>query len=269
MDPRRARRRTALFAVSMLLIAAGPSNAAPDWDIVGIRLGMTTAQARAALQAHAPKAEVTEYTRQLSYSDGAKDQLLPGFLGSITMRREGPAPSQSETLEVMFSAPPMEPRVIRVTRTLLMPSDPVALDRAMASVTQKYGKPAAVLDAHTGMGNISRWVEAGKTVCGITAPNSRDARETPPVDNSPAGLGHYRAWQQRKLAPADASNCSAALVVNLVTTAPRGTLVREMKLVMTDPGYAVTAMQATAQQIADLQAQARKARQNAGAVPKL
>lgn len=259
---------SALLAVSALLFVALPSRAAPDWDIVGIRLGMTPAQARAALQTHAPKAEVTEFTRQFSYNDGVKDQPLPGFLGSITVS-QAPAPGSSETLEVMFSAPPMEPRAIRVIRTLTMPGDPVPLERAMTSLTQKYGPPAAVLEAHTGRGNVSRWVEAGKTVCGQTAANSQDARQAPPVDNAPAGLGHYKAWHQRKLAPADASNCSAALVVNLVTAAPRNPLVGEMKFVMTDPGYAVAAMQATAQQIGELQAQARKARQASGSVPKL
>ncbi len=262
------RRCSSILAVSALLAGTGPSFAAPDWDIVGLRLGMTPAQARTALLAHAPKAEVTEYTRQFSYSDGVRSQQLPGFLGSIIARQDT-APSSSETLEVMFSAPPMEQRVIRVIRTLTMHNDPVPLERAVASVTQKYGRPSAVMESHTGMGSISRWVEGGKTVCGNTAGTSQDAREAPPVDNSPSGLGHYRAWQQRKLAPADASNCSAALVVNLVTMAPRNPLVREMKFVMTDPGYAIPAMQAAEKQIADLQAQARKARQSSGAVPKL
>ena len=263
-----AHRCSVLLAASALLVGAAPSLAAPDWDIVGIRLGMTPAQARAALLAHAPKAEVTEFTRQFSFNDGVKDQQLPGFLGSI-IARQGPTPGKSETLELMFSAPPMEQRVIRVMRTLTMYNDPLPLERAVASLTQKYGKPSAVMESHTAMGNTSRWLEAGKTVCGNTAANSQDAREAPQVDNSPSGLGHYKAWHQRKLAPADASNCSAALVVHLVTVAPRNPLVREMKFVMTDPGHAVPAMQAAAKQIADLQAQARKVRQNSGPVPKL
>lgn len=241
--------------------------AAPDWDIVGIRLGMSPAQARAALLTHAPKAEVTDYTRQFSYSDGVKESQLPGFLGSI-VARQGPT-NKSETLEVMFSAPPMEQRVIRVIRTLAMYDDPLPMDLAMASVTQKYGNPPNVREANHGRGNVLRWVEAGKTVCGDTRPGAFDALQAPPVDNSPGGLSGYEAWQRRKLAPADASNCSAALLVNLVTRAPREPLVREMKFVMTDPGYAVPAMQATAKQIADLQAQARKARQNTSTAPKL
>jgi len=163
----------------------------------------------------------------------------------------------------------MEQRVIRVIRTLVMIGDPLPMERAMVAVMQKYGPPPRVLEANNGRGNFSRWVEAGKTACGDNAPTSMDARQAAPVDNSPLGLSPYEAWQRRKLAPADAANCAATLVVNLVTRAPREPLVTEMKFVMTDPGYAIPAMRATAQQLADLQAQAVKARQNSGATPKL
>ncbi|MBN8494406.1 MAG: hypothetical protein J0M00_23565 [Burkholderiales bacterium] len=261
-------RRCAMPVAAVMLLAGSVSAlAAPDWDIVGIRLGMSPEQARAVLKAHAPQAQVTDTMRQFTYSDGVKQQQTPAFLGSITAM-QGPA-NKSETLELMFSAPPMEQRLIRVIRTLVMFDDPVPMDRAMAAVTQKYGAPPRVLEAHNGRGQIARWVEAGKTVCGDTAPTSMDARQVPPVDNSPLGLSAYETWQRRKLAPADAANCSAALVVNLVTRAPREPLVTEMKFMMTDPGYAVPAMRATAQQIADLQDQAKKARLNSGATPKL
>lgn len=255
------------IAAMLMLAGAASSFAAPEWDVVGVRLGMSPEQARSALLAHAPKAEVTEQKRQFAFNDGVKDQPTPAFLSSIVIR-QGPTNS-SETLEVMFSAPPMEQRVIRVIRTLAMYDNPLPMDRAMASVTQKYGKPSTVLEANDGRGNFSRWVEPGKVVCGDTAPTSMGARQTPPVDNSPAGLGQYQAWQRRKLAPADASTCSPALVVNLVTRAPREPLVTEMKFVMTDPGHAVPAMQATAKQLADLQAEARKTRQNSAAMPKM
>lgn len=265
----RTHRSALSLSAMLLLVAAGPSLAAPDWDIVGIRLGMSPEQARAALRSHAPKAKVTEYTRQFSYSDGVKDQQTPSFLGSIAALQEGTPGSNSETLEVMFSAPPMEQRVIRVIRTLVMYSDPLPLERAVTSVTQKYGNTPNVRQTHNGNGRVARWVEAGKAVCGDNRPTSADAMQVPPVDNSPGGLGHYEAWQRRKLAPADYSSCSAALVVSLTPVSFQEPLIREMKLVMTDPGYAVPAMQATAKQIADLQAQARKDRQKSGPGPKL
>ncbi len=188
---------------------------------------------------------------------------MPGFLSSITAS-QGPS-NKAETLEVMFSAPPMEQRVIR---SLQMDDDPLPMERAMASVAEKYGKPPQVLEAANGGGNFSRWVEAGKTVCGDTAPTSMEARQAPPVDNAPNGFSQYEAWQRSKLAPADASTCSAALVVNLIAN-PGNPFVREMKFTMTDPGYAISAMRATTKQIGELQAEAIKARQSSGAAPKL
>jgi hypothetical protein len=269
-------RGAAALAASILLIGAAPAPAAPDWDIVGIRLGMSPEQVRAALSQHAPQAEVSEFRRQFTFDDGVGQQRLPDFLGSITARlgaatsalaRPGSS-GDAETLEVMFSAPPMEQQVIRVIRTLVLQDDPPPIERTLASVTQKYGT-TKVREANHGRGLVARWVEPGKPVCGDTAPTSPDAWQAPPVDNAPGGLSHYEAWHRRKLAPADASNCSAALVVDLVTRAPGEPLVREMKLVMTDPGYAVPAMRATAQQLAELQAKARKARMNSGTAPKL
>lgn len=270
-------RCAAALAASVLLAGAAPATAAPDWDIVGIRLGMSPEQARAALSAHAPKAELGESRRQFSFNDGVRQQQLPDFLGAITARlgaatsalaRPG-ASGNAETLEVMFSAPPMEQRVIRVIRTLVLQDDPPPMERALASVTQKYGKPPRMREANNGRGVVARWVEPGKTVCGDTAPTSLDAWQAPPVDNAPGGLSQYDAWHRRKLAPADASNCSAALVVELVTRAPGEPFVREMKLVMADPGLAVPAMRAAARQVAELQDQARKARSGSGAAPKL
>lgn len=270
-------RCAALLATFALLACATPAIAAPDWDIVGIRLGMSPEQARAAMSAHAPNAELTEYRRQFSFDDGVRQQQLPDFLGAITARlgaassalaRPGSS-GNAETLEVMFSAPPMEQRVIRVIRTVVLQDDPLPLERALAAVSQKYGKPPGMREANHGRGVVARWVEPGKTVCGDTAPTSLEAWQAPPVDNAPGGLGRYEAWHRRKLAPADGSNCSAALVVDLVTRAPGEPFVREMKLVMTDPGHAVPAMRAAARQVAERQAEARKARSSSGAAPKL
>ena len=52
---------------------------------------------------------------------------------------------KSETLEVMFSAPPMEQRVIRVIRTVTMQDDPIPMDRAMALVPEGSRDRAAAL----------------------------------------------------------------------------------------------------------------------------
>lgn len=255
-------------ATLAMLAVAMPTLAAPEWDIVGIRLGMSPDQARAAITAHVPKAQITDYPRQFMYSDGTKQQALPAFLGSITADHNGYT-SNGEILEVMFSAPPMEQRVIRVIRTVKMTDAALPMERVRASVEQKYGKPGMVLEAHLRNGSFLRWDEPGKTACGDMRPTSAEARQAPTVDNNPAGFSQYAAWQKRKQAPADAANCAAALVVNLNTVRPGDALVREMKFTMSDPGYAIPAMRASVKQIADLEAEARKGRLSSGAGPKL
>lgn len=268
MNPRFVHHFAASWCALLCLFSAAAAGPAPDWDIVGLKLGMTPAQARAALLAHASKAEISDTTRQFTYNDGVRDQALPGFLASITAR-QGATLTKSETLEVMFSAPPMEQRVIRVIRHVAMVDDPLPMERAMETVTQKYGKPPKLRVASDSRGNVLRWDEPGKTVCGDTSPNSFDGLVPPPVDHQPQALSGYEAWKRRKLAPADASSCSGALLINLITSTPRGSLVSEIKFTMTDPGYAIPAMQATAKQIADMQAQARKSRGSSGPALKL
>lgn len=120
--------RSVSLATVALLACAAPAFAAPDWDIVGIRLGMSPEQARAAILAHASKAQITDNMRQFTYSDGVKEQSLPAFLGSITADHNGYT-GNGEILEVMFSAPPMEQRVIRVIRTLKMYDDPLPIEQ--------------------------------------------------------------------------------------------------------------------------------------------
>ena len=258
--------KLAALSAPALLALSLSAYAAPDWDIVGIRLGMNVTQARAAISAHAPKAQTTDYARRFAYSDGVKQLQAPEFLSSVTAQTQN-SNNTSETIEVMFSAPPMEQRVIRVIRTLALHGDPISMDRASASVLQKYGKPQRSFDA-SGRGAILRWNESGKPVCGDTSPTAAEARLAPSVDNSPSGLGFYDVWKRRKLAPADASNCGAALVAQLVTFVGQSS-VNEMKFTMSDPGYAVPAMQATAKQIAEMENKARGIRQQSGSVPKL
>lgn len=256
---------SALIAPALLAMSLS-AHAAPDWDIVGIRLGMNVTQARAAISAHIPKAQITDFARRFAYSDGTRQLQAPEFLSSVTAHIQNPN-NTSETIEVMFSAPPMEQRVIRVIRTLGLHGAPLPMERATASVLQKYGKPQRSFDA-SGRGAILRWNESGKPVCGDTSATAAEARLAPSVDNSPSGLGFYEVWKRRKLAPVDASNCSAALVAQLVTFVGQSS-VNEMKFTMSDPGYAVQAMQATGKQIAEMENKARGIRQQSGSMPKL
>ena len=62
--PPRSPKRLVLAALGMALFtAAGPGLAAPDWDIVGLKLGMTEAEVRAAFQAYDARARSSRRSR--------------------------------------------------------------------------------------------------------------------------------------------------------------------------------------------------------------
>ncbi len=253
------RRRLALAA---LLCSATSLQAAP-WDIVGIKLGMTEQEALAAIKAHSPQAQVTTNSLKFTYHDGAKQQETESFKSGLVVRV--PKTGQDgETIQVEFSAPPLEQRVISLRRTLSSYADPPALERMISTVTQKYGKPTT--ESKYGIGHVTTqfgWAEANRKPCGKVDKGLL----LPPVSQAP-NLRWYELQQRNKLAPADPTQCSPVLQAKL-TTAPGGSSVVTMEFQMTDPGHGVAAMQATAKWLADLEAQARKARLNSGDAPKL
>ncbi|MCL4780967.1 MAG: hypothetical protein KJ049_12310 [Gammaproteobacteria bacterium] len=252
------------LSLAALLLCAGSVQAAPAWDIVGLKLGMTEQETLAAIKAHAPQAKVTMNTLKFTYSDGAKRQETPSFTSGLVARLPNQG-QDTEALQVEFSAPPLEQRVISVRRTLSSYANPPALERMVATVTQKYGKPAT--EQKYGIGMITTelaWAEAGRKTCG----KLDKGLLMPPVSQTPESLRWYELQQKNSLAPADVSQCSAVLRA-MLKTASGGSSVVTMEFQMTDPGHGVPAMQATAKWLAGLEAEARKSRLNSGDTPKL
>src|SRR5690606_26420643 len=77
--------------VFVLYLTAGfgalPADAADDasaFDMLGLRLGMTADEARAALKTIDPKIRIDESKRQLIYTDGVEAHRTEPFLYSIT-----------------------------------------------------------------------------------------------------------------------------------------------------------------------------------------
>ncbi len=238
--------------------------AAPNWDVVGVQLGMSEQQAVAAIKAHAPTAQVTMNSLKFSYNDGAKRQDTAAFTSGL-IARISLTDQDQETLELEFSAPPLEQRLISLRRTLTSYANPPALERMMDTLEQKYGKPATVQTY--GIGMISTdlaWVQADRKPCGKVDKGLL----LPPVSQTPDALRWYAVQQKNQLAPADPSQCSAVLQAKLKTKSG-GSSVVSMEFMMTDPGYGVPAMQATSKWLADQEANARKARLNSGDTPKL
>jgi hypothetical protein len=257
----------AAAALALTLLATATSSlAAPDWDIVGIRLGMTEPQARAAIQAHSDRGQVSERMLKFTYSDGARQHETPAFLATIQVHIPAPPGTMdNENLKIEFSAPPMPQRVIGVRRDVAMWSNPPSVDRMRDSLTQKYGQPQTFTLGGLPKAGRADWAEAGKTVCG-QQPGKPLAM--PAVSQAPRDLRLYQQWQQQRLAPADLSTCAARLGANL-TIKEGGSSVVGLVTEMNDYAYMLPALQATAKWLADQEAEARKARLNSGAAPKL
>nr|WP_298728522.1 hypothetical protein [uncultured Steroidobacter sp.] len=252
------------LALTALLCSATAVQAAPAWDIVGLKLGMTEQQALAAIKAHSANAQVTSNSLKFTYHDGARQQETPSFTSGLIVRIPQ-AGQDTETIQVEFSAPPTDQRVISLRRTLSNYANPLALERMIDTVTQKYGKPST--ESKYGIGQITTqlaWAEANRKPCGKVDKGLL----LPPVSQTPDSLKWYELQQKNKLAPANGADCSAVLQAKLTTKAG-GSSVVTMEFQMADPGHGVPAMQATAKWLADLEAEARKVRLNSGNAPKL
>ncbi|MCF8710129.1 hypothetical protein [Rhizorhapis sp. SPR117] len=88
-------------------------------EIAGLRLGMTEAEARAALRALDPALRITPVMGVSNYSDGVNPILKTAeFLD----RLEGSKGHQGASFTVYFSGPAGEVRVIGISRRAMMPN---------------------------------------------------------------------------------------------------------------------------------------------------
>lgn len=257
----------AAAAAALFALATGSAAAAPAWDIVGFKLGMSLEQTRAAMKAYNARSQIQESLLKFSYSDGARQQETESFVSTLQMQIPGaPGTMDTETLSFEFSPPPQPQRLVRVRRTLATWSNPASDERVLDSLTQKYGKPNSLNT--TGIGTRNRngiWVEPGKPVCG-------QQRGRGPmmigVGASPRDLQKFRQYQQQGIAPRELSTCSAMLSATM-TIHQGGSSVVGLEVVMQDYGAQLPALEATARWLDELEATARKARLNSGSAPKL
>lgn len=109
---RSAKRTACGLAVSLLL--PGAALATADWDIVGLKLGMTEDEVRTAMQAYAADGTVIAHNTSYQYSDGVNTHRTPDFLSHLELRVTRNAIQRP--LTVWFSGPAEEPRALIVAR---------------------------------------------------------------------------------------------------------------------------------------------------------
>ena len=261
MDMERQTQRSAMRAWLALPLwcAAATAWAAPDWDIVGIRLGMTPAQARAAMQAYAPKAQILETRASLNYSDKLKAYRTEPFLTTMEVRDKA---RRNIPLKVWFSGPRGEARVIAVHREELNIPNPPSGSQFLASLTQKYGEPTAT-------NPDPAWEESGKPRClrtswgtdygslfAVTRVVTGDfAKAAADIERRPAGAGM----------PADRTTCGAFMVY----TGTKNNPARFFVGAMFDVGAIVATHRDREGWVKQLEADAVKKREAGGQVPRL
>lgn len=168
---RRAALCSALIGVALAALtpafAQTASTPAAKMDIAGVRIGMTEAEARAALRAFDPSMRIIRTTTRYNYSpgEGRPEQSTPEFFDRLEVRTANGA---VDLFTVYFANPPGEARVVAIERpNLPHTQNPPTQQQFRASLTAKYGQPSFV-----GEGEIV-WEEAGKPRCSFSRAQNR------------------------------------------------------------------------------------------------
>lgn len=269
-SPSNRRRSAAQSSVTALavsaLFTALPAQASPDWDIVGIKLGMTEAQVKAAMMAFEPKGKIIASNAQLIYSDKAQQHRTPAFLSSMELRVT--RMSIEIPIKVWFSGPTGDVRVIAVRRQAMnIPNAPTGA-QFMQGLVGKYGQPTASDSAGT-----PTWQAKDKPSC-IKVNYGLDFNPfaSVVVGSGKNDFGEAAAELERRqqgigkgLMPADLKTCGAFLYYTGTNFNPANHFVAGLF----DVGAIVATHQARNAWVAGLASGAVKQREGQAQMPKL
>ncbi len=240
---------------------AGTLQAASDFplDVAGIKLGMTEAQVRAALQAFDPDLKITTTQGFFNYSDGVDHTLkTPEFLDKLEAT---PTVAYRTGFTIYFASPPAAPTVLALRRSTASDTPPTKA-QLEESLQQKYGAP--VILAQTG---YWVWEQQGQPSCIRTLNYKKQ------LEPNVSGLAYETVIQQlqmrqqdkRNQLPADLATCGAYLQLSRSNHDP----VSQFELSMLDLGEIWQTEVATQAWVEQLTQEAVKKRVGQGKVPKL
>lgn len=248
-------------------LAQAQSAPASRLEIAGLRLGMTEAEARAALRVFDPALTITPVMGVFNYSDGVNPVLkTPEFLD----RLEGSKGNQGASFTVYFSGPAEDVRVIGVSRRAMMPNPPTRAQFGQ-SLAVKYGNPAGYSN---GSQNAPVWESAGKPSC----VRVKDHRGQVAINLGAGDLGKMlmtnanaeqfltsrRGNASKGLIPADLTQCGAFLSY-YYTADPVGSF----DAYLYDLGAMVTAERSRSAWVEQLRSAAVRKRQGQAQAPRL
>lgn len=230
-------------------------------DIVGLKLGMTPAEAQAALKSHDAGLAIATGQSHFTYTDGTKQFNTDPFLSTMEARRRGSRQATPEFV-LHFTPPPNGGTLWAIDRREVISENQPTLAQYTEALKQKYGAPTAV--SRNG-GSLAWDLPAGRTAC------LRDPRDPGfPVfrPRSNADLAFLlRHAQQTKRAPADLSQC--AIQLNYVLSTTGGQTISQFEALLVDiPAYAA-ASRAASEFVRGLENKVNAARESKGKAPAL
>lgn len=251
------------------LVASAHAQGTPEekLDIAGVRVGMTEAQARAALAAFDPELKVTSVMGVYNYSDGVNHVLkTPEFLDRLEGRSKG---SYDVSIKVLFSGLGSDVRVIAMSRHVFTPNPPTRA-QFVQSLADRYGPPAGFNDA---LPFVPVWEATGKPSC----IRMRDHKGQVVINYGPGNAGgtlmnashvenllRQHGNQAKGLLPPDLAQCGVFLSYYL-----SGEPVRGFTAYLFDLGAMVANGRSRAAWVEQLQGEAVRKRQGQGQTPRL
>ena len=242
-------------ATLMLAALSAGARAQASFDIVGLRPGMTEAEALAALNAHRGGMQVHKRNMSFSYSDGAQQHNTPPFLFELLAVANDAG--GNEDFRLYFAPPPSEPRLVGLLRQVKLQAPPTQAQLS-EQLSRKYGPPTVTGKNYSTLQLV--WGEAGKPMCWRQTPKTTVIG----VGDGGEILPNLVQGQAKGWAPKDLSQCGLAASATLA-----GEPVHNLTVRVSDYGAWAESQLKARQWVEGLKQDAIKARLAKGSGPKL
>tara|TARA_R110001599_G_scaffold353408_1_gene592075 strand:- start:1490 stop:2260 length:771 start_codon:yes stop_codon:yes gene_type:complete len=115
---------------------------AQEFDIVGLKLGMSVAQVHEALIAYGvDQKDIRENRQYYSYTDGVEQFQTDAFVTYINAFRN--RDGSTDALGIFFSSSPLEGGVVAITREMGNQTNPTTRRQYLEALRNKYGQPTS------------------------------------------------------------------------------------------------------------------------------
>ncbi|MBL0943624.1 MAG: hypothetical protein IBJ04_04795 [Hydrogenophaga sp.] len=241
--------------LSMAAALCQPAAAQPSFDIVGLRPGMTEAEAMAVLNTHRPGMRVQKRSMTYNYSDGVQQLNTPPFLYELWVSFDDA--QGREDFRLYFAPPPSASRVLGMTRQMSLKAPPTQAQLG-AQLAQRYGPPTTSGKSNSTLNQV--WGEPGKPTCWRSTPNTTVIG----VGEASDILSSLKRGQEKGYVPRDPSTCGLAAAASL-----SGDPVHNLMVRLVDYGAWASTHQKARDWVEQQRQEAVKARLSRGAAPKL